>query len=255
MDLALVRARLDWERQYLATHGGPIESLADLTRIAGAHGDWHSIVWSALDEATADRAIEEQIAHYRTLGAEVEWKVYAHDSPADLGERLARHGFEIGPCEAVVVLDLAEQPAWIEESDTRHVIRVTTLDQVEEFRLKAERIFGSVRSTTAEELARSLASESPTQFGYLAMVEGEAVSVGRLYVHPESHFGGLYGGGTLLEHRSAGHYRATVAARCRDAAQRGIRYMLVDALPTSRPILERLGFVHLTDTWPCVWRP
>jgi hypothetical protein len=27
--------------------------------------------------------------------------------------------------------------------------------------------------------------------------------------------------------------------------------LLVDALPTSRPILEKLGFVRLTDTWPC----
>lgn len=26
-------------------------------------------------------------------------------------------------------------------------------------------------------------------------------------------------------------------------------------VPTSRPILERLGFVHLTDTWPGEWNP
>ena len=35
----------------------------------------------------------------------------------------------------------------------------------------------------------------------------------------------------------------------------GARYLSVDALPTSRPILERLGFVRLTDSWPCTWRP
>jgi len=255
MNLAGVRARLDWERRHLATHGGPIEILPKVTRIAGVNGDWHSIVWSSLDAATTDEAIAAQLAHYRALGTEVEWKVYAHDPPHDLGERLARHGFEIGPCEAVLVLDLVEQPAWIEEFDTSHVVRISTLAEVKEFRCAAEEIFGDDRSATAEELAMSLASEAPTQFGYLALVEGRAVSVGRLYAHPASHFGGLYGGGTLSEHRSTGHYRATVAARCRDAAQRGMRYMLVDALPTSRPILERLGFIHLTDTWPCIWRP
>jgi hypothetical protein len=29
---------------------------------------------------------------------------------------------------------------------------------------------------------------------------------------------------------------------------------VVDALPTSRPTLERLGFERITDTWPCEWR-
>jgi hypothetical protein len=46
-----------------------------------------------------------------------------------------------------------------------------------------------------------------------------------------------------------------VAARARDARAFGARYLIVDALPTSRPILERLGFQWLTDTWPCEWRP
>lgn len=255
MDLAQVRARLDWERRHLATHGGPIETLPRVTRIAGANGGWHSIVWSAVDETTADAVIDEQIEHYRELGVEVEWKVFAHDRPTDLGERLARRGFEAGPCEAVLVLDLARGPAWIDEIESGHVVRVTTIDQVDQFRGVAEEIFERDSAGTAEELAASLVSERPTQFGYLAVVDGRAVSVGRLYAHSESHFGGLYGGGTLPRYRSAGHYRATVAARCRDAAQRGVRYMLVDALPTSRPILERLGFLHLTDTWPCIWRP
>ena len=35
----------------------------------------------------------------------------------------------------------------------------------------------------------------------------------------------------------------------------GAKYFQLDALPTSRPILERLGFQWLTDTWPCEWKP
>jgi hypothetical protein len=41
-----------------------------------------------------------------------------------------------------------------------------------------------------------------------------------------------------------GWYRAVVAARARDAVARVLRYLLVDALPTSLPILARLGFEH-----------
>jgi hypothetical protein len=100
-----------------------------------------------------------------------------------------------------------------------------------------------------------MANGSRQQIGYLAREDGRAVSVGRLETHPDSEFAGLYGGGTLATHRGRGFYRAMVAARARDAIQLGARYLSVDALPTSRPILERLGFVHVTDSWPCTWTP
>jgi hypothetical protein len=50
-------------------------------------------------------------------------------------------------------------------------------------------------------------------------------------------------------------YKATVAYRANLAAERGFRYLEVDASDDSRPILERLGFVPVTTTTPYVWRP
>jgi hypothetical protein len=50
-------------------------------------------------------------------------------------------------------------------------------------------------------------------------------------------------------------YRALVAHRARLAAERGFRYLQVDATPYSRPILARLGFAQLTTTTPYVRRP
>jgi hypothetical protein len=100
-------------------------------------------------------------------------------------------------------------------------------------------------------LADSLARGSTDHIAYVAYLGDEAVRVGRLYTHKSSHFAGLYGGGTREAFRGRGVYRAVVAARARDAIELGARYLQVDALPTSRPILERLGFAWLTDTWPC----
>ena len=54
------------------------------------------------------------------------------------------------------------------------------------------------------------------------------------------------------EFRGRGLYKATVARRAELARERGYRWLYVDALPTSRPILERLGFVKLTTTRPYV---
>jgi GNAT superfamily N-acetyltransferase len=63
-------------------------------------------------------------------------------------------------------------------------------------------------------------------------------------------FAGLWGGGTVESWRGRGVYRALVAHRARVAADRGYRYVQVDALATSRPILARLGFELLTTTTP-----
>ena len=46
-----------------------------------------------------------------------------------------------------------------------------------------------------------------------------------------------------------------MAARARLAVERGYRYLQVDASDNSRPILERLGFVALTETVPYVFTP
>ena len=68
-------------------------------------------------------------------------------------------------------------------------------------------------------------------------------------------FGTLWGGATLPEWRRRGIYRATVAHRAKLAAERGFRYLEVDASDDSRPILERLGFQAVTTTTPYVWSP
>lgn len=78
--------------------------------------------------------------------------------------------------------------------------------------------------------------------------------MGRLYINSASAFAGLYGGATLAAYRGRGFYRTLVAARARDATAAGARYLRVDALPTSRPILERMGFFWIADTWPCEWQ-
>ena len=46
-----------------------------------------------------------------------------------------------------------------------------------------------------------------------------------------------------------------MVARARLAVERGYRYLQVDASDNSRPILERLGFVALTETVPYVFTP
>jgi hypothetical protein len=246
-----VRARLDGERRNLFPAGVAGEVLPRVTRLHGLAADWHQIAFSALSEAEADEAIAEQVAHYRALGADVEWTVYSHDTPSDLVSRLERHGFEVGPREAVVVLDTHTRPAWLEAPGLHRVERVSTAEQLSVFAGVAERIFGRDQTPVVRELEARLAEPSVEHAAYLVYDGDEVASVARLYTHPDSMFAGLYGGGTLEGHRGRGLYRASVHRRALDAVRVGARYLRVDALPTSQPILERLGFEVLTYLWPC----
>jgi len=260
MGLLAIRDRLDFERRTLARDGEVIEVLPRVTRLRPADGAYHAIVWAGLGglaDGDVDVAIAEQVEHYRRMGARFEWKVYAHDRPADLVGRLGRHGFVAGPREAVVVLGLAEPPGWMNEPTPAgcEVVRVGRAEQVELFRQVAEEVFGKDYGVTSGQLLRAVEAGSTQHLAYVALVDGEPASVGRLYTHPQSHFGGLYGGGTRERFRGRGLYRALVAARARDALALGAKYLVVDALPTSRPILERLGFVQVSETWPCEWEP
>ena len=84
------------------------------------------------------------------------------------------------------------------------------------------------------------------------MVDGQPVSGGRVDFEDGVEFAGLFGGITLPEYRGRGLYRATVAKRAELARERDYRWLYSDALPTSRPILEQLGFFPLTTTTPFV---
>ena len=112
MDRSVILARLDHERRRLARHGEVVELLPSVTRLRGADGSWHLVAWSSLAAETADDAIEREIDHHRRLGVSFEWKVFGHDAPPDMLERLRRHGFEVGPREAIVVFDLSWPQPW-----------------------------------------------------------------------------------------------------------------------------------------------
>lgn len=250
MSSAELLARLDHERQLLARTGEVITRTPHVTRLTIERQ--HAVVWSSLDVGNADEVILQEIEHHRVLGVSFEWKLFQHDAPQDLLERLRRHGFAIGACEAVMIFDLKRSPAW---SAGHRVERIKLPAQVADYRAVAEVVFGKDYAFTSGELLKSLAAGSTDHLGYIAYDGQQPVSIGRLYTHAESRFGGLYGGGTLPSHRGRGFYRAVIAKRAKDATSLGAAYLQVDALPTSRPTLEKLGFVHLTDTWPCEWIP
>jgi GNAT superfamily N-acetyltransferase len=189
--------------------------------------------WSAVLWRPDDGEVAPLVARMRELPGHVEWKYYSHDGP-ELRERLLAAGLEPEDEETVVVAEaasIAPPPPDVE-------LRVAT----DEFVELAERVFGRSHGSGLPEVSVAV----------VAVVEGEPVSGGRVDFEDGVEFAGLFGGITLPQYRGRGLYRATVAKRAELARERGYRWLYSDALPTSRPILERLGFVPLTKTTPFV---
>jgi GNAT superfamily N-acetyltransferase len=187
--------------------------------------EWSGVLWPAGD---VDRAL----ARLRACSGHREWKLYGHD-PEGLAERLLAAGLVPEDEETVLVAEAAAIPPTEVEVATATDAYVDLAAQV------FGRRFGLPRNAVA----------------VVALIDGVAVSGGRVDLEPGKDFAGLYGGVTLPAFRGRGLYRATVAARARIAREHGYRWLFVDALPTSRPILERLGFERLTTTTPYVFLP
>jgi GNAT superfamily N-acetyltransferase len=230
------------------------EQVDGVLRCVGATSDdWSGIDGSDLDESTADAAIAEQVAHFGGLGRRFEWKYYSYDQPADLPERLRRAGFQPDDDEALMVADVADVPTEVAPPDGVELRPLTDVESVLALVEVHETVFDSDGAGLARELLTRVSSESFA--GVVVMAGDRPVSSARMDFHPGTDFASLWGGATLPAWRGKGIYRATVAYRARLAAERGYRYLRVDALPTSRPILERLGFARLATTVPYVFTP
>ena len=83
---------------------------------------------------------------------------------------------------------------------------------------------------------------------YLAFAEGEPVAVARALFEEGVPAILMIGGGVLSHARGRGVYRALVRARWDDAVAAGTPALCTHAGALSRPILERSGFVAVSET-------
>ena len=250
MNIEEVIERFRWELRNLQWDGENLEQAAAVTRRITSIRNACDITCFAVNNENAEELIREEIIRAQALKVALEWKVFSFDFSGFV-PRLKSAGFSVGEREAMVVYDLNAGLHPFEEPGRDSVHRVTGVEMLGDFQSAYTAAFSQDCSATVAQLAEALQAGRSGHDAYLAYVDGVPASVGRLYTHPKSAFAGLYGGGTSPSYRGRGLYRAIVAARARDALKAGARYLLVDAMPTSLPILLRLGFVRVAESWPC----
>lgn len=253
MDVARARALFDEQlrHQLTSTPTVVIEPTDRVVReLSRDTPGWAGIAWSNLDDADADEVIAREVAYFAQLGRPFEWKAYDGDRPLDLPDRLQRQGFTPGHPEALMIaaiedLDLTgPAPDGIEIVAADDPAGLTALVQV------SEQVFGRSQAELGESIRQQQLVDPDSIAVVLALAGTVPVSSARTEFHAGTDFASLWGGGTLPQWRRRGVYRATVAHRAREARRRGYSYLRVDAMPTSEPILARLGFVRAGTTTP-----
>ncbi len=262
MDAAAVLAAFDEQvRRAKAPDGtgAALEVTGKLARrIARPGVQGSGITWSDLDYDDADAVIAEQIAFFAERGQEFEWKLYDYDKPADLAGRLLAAGFAAREPESFVVAEVSAITAAMQGTAwPQGVVIERVRDQAGVAKMTAvqELVFGEDRSQLLAAISAQLEADQKIVGIFIAMAGDLPVSAARIEFLPDTEFAGLWGGGTLPTWRGRGIYRALVRRRAELAAERGYRYLTVDASPDSWPILDRLGFTRLAITTPCVWSP
>jgi len=248
---AEVLAGLDAERRALgkpAAGGGVVRELS-------ADGSECRIVYAACTPDNVDELIRAELAAATEAGYTLEWKLYGHDRPADLAERLVAAGFEADDPEDVLVLPLDDASVAAFDVAGVHVRQVRDERELAGY---AE-ISRETGRRNVDEERRQLAAvlaETPDEMSiHIAYVGEEPASCGRVYFRSGGPYAELAGGRTKPTHRRKGLFTALVGSRLREAQQRGRTHVFVDALPTSAPTLRKRGFRFVTKTQPFVFEP
>jgi GNAT superfamily N-acetyltransferase len=258
MDVRAVRAAFDAQvrrRTDDPEAGCVVEQDGEVLRLVAPGAQVSCIVWSQLTADTADAAIAAQRAYFTARGTPVEWKYYDYDSPADLPQRLLAAGFEPEDQELMLVAESGSVSHDVVLPDGVRLEPVTDEAGIDAMMAVRALAFDDPSPDLGLRLTAQLRAAPDLLQIVVVMAGDEPVSAARIEFLPGTDFAGLWGGGTIPAWRRKGIFGALVAYRAGLAAARGYRYLQVDALPTSRPILERLGFRPVATTTPYVFTP
>lgn len=201
---------------------------------------WNVAQRFRLEPDEVDEVRAEIHGHLRRRGRTgCSWEVGSHATPPDLVDRLLALGLvRDEPTPLAVGMVLTEEPRTL-PADVE-VRRVSTAEEAFEAEKIAAVGFGTPPPAGPKDF-----DPDPLNSVYLAYVDGHPAA--RASASFGEHGVTLFGGATLPEARGRGAYRALVAARWRDAVERGTPVLVTQAGPMSRPILARLGFREVCE--------
>jgi GNAT superfamily N-acetyltransferase len=252
MDAKEMLSRFDRERRQDPSTLGTyeVEKTANLTRLVAASRSL--VLWSRINSADIPDVVEDEKSWARSHSRPLVWKLYSHDSQPELSKALADAGLHPKPHETLMLFDLATE---LPVGPTTPGLRVEQVLDDERFRDYVSIDRGAFRAAPGPPNAPAQKRPVDPRVGlFIAYMDRTPASIGRVEFEPGQALGGLFGGGTSPAFRRRGIYRELVRTRVEWARDRGARGVFTEAVDTtSRPILERLGFVAVAGIESWTW--
>jgi hypothetical protein len=212
------------------------------------------VVFADVTRRSLDKTVRAMIDFAKSERLDIEWKTYGHDLP-EISTTLPSFGFKECPLEKVMIRclnDYAELSEFSELEDNIEMKKVVDQDRLADLQIITREVYGRSFDSKLRALSKLLAEYPQTLSIYISYVNSEPAASGRALLFKGSSFCGLYGGQTRERFRGRGLFSRIVHARLVEGKDKGYTYGIVDALPTSEPILRKLGFEALTTTRPYV---
>jgi hypothetical protein len=209
------------------------------TLCLGVGSTWNTVQRQRFPLDELDDVLEEVRAHLRERGrTQTQWEV-GSKAPEGLVDVLLARGLRADG-HAVALVLRAEPPA----PEGLVARRIETFEEY----AAANAVQWEAFESPASEIAEGRASleeryRDTVNLMHGVWLDGELVCAGT--ATPSEHGLLLYGGATLPRARGRGAYRALIRARWDDAAALGTPALITQGGPMSRPILERVGEVHM----------
>lgn len=256
---AAVALRTAYDQQIRTRKGrDTVEQVGAVIRSIGIEGNGFLQYLGGVDGPELDQLIADQVTFFGERGTKFEWKYYTHDLPEDLPQRLTKAGFVPEDEECLLIGDIAELASEVVLPEGIRLREITEYADLERMQAMEEEVWGYSHDWLPDALSADIANADEPGTVLVAETDEEdpkMVCGSWIRLHRGTDFASLWGGSTLPEWRGKGIYRAHVAYRRNLAAERGYKYLQVDASPDSRGILARLGLRPVSVTVPYIWKP
>ncbi|MCX4657697.1 GNAT family N-acetyltransferase [Streptomyces uncialis] len=205
-----------------------------------------------------DSVVTAQCARSDELGLPLVW--YCDDAHHALTARLRAAGFTPQDREEIMVGRSTEmacapgaRPALPAGTRLRPAATGADFEQVREL---AVRVRGGSWNWLPAALERWSADEDdPCAVTVVEAPRRKVVAAGLVRFHTGTGFASLWGASVHPAWEGQGLYRSLLGHRAALAARRGHSYLYTEALPSSRPVLARLGMVTVTTHTPYQYFP
>lgn len=240
----------------------PVPGIVEYTQLPGVllrvspmdDPHFNEAIMARFSASDADEGIDRVTDFYRSRKVRFSWIVGPSSSPADLGVRLLKRGFE--KIQEVDGLFLPDLNADIAVNEAVRIVELSLDD------LEPVVHVGAVGFGTSEEASRAfndmvrLRSASITTRVYIAFLDGVdyPIACGYTTYYPDQPIALLCGGATIPEFRGRGVYRSILAHRLSDIRRDGFEAVIIQAdQETSSPICVRNGFEKVCEFQVYKW--